>query len=127
VEDAYRIYFAKDGEGRKAVFNTLIECDTTWSNSISNKAKSSGIPFEQARENALQEVVRFDTASVFSEKSIQEVISQIKANPEWYAKVRVKSVENNKALQEMLRLEALWMINNRERNHIQRYWPINWR
>ncbi len=127
IEDAYRIYFPQDEAGRRQLFEAVQQWDTTWQNAIRQNAKVNGISMELAKNQALSEAVHFDTASVYGEKSIQEVIAQIKANPEWYAKVRVKSVENNKALQEMLRLEALWMINNRERNHIQRYWPINWR
>lgn len=127
IEDAYKIYFPDNQEDREAWFNTILSCDTTWSGRIDQKAREAGIPFEQARLNELKEAVQFDTASVYSEASIQKIVSEIKANKQWLEKVTLKSREKSVPLPEMLRLEALWMIPNGNKNHFQRYWPITWR
>lgn len=127
LEDAYRIYFPTDPADRRPWFDSILNYDTTWINLISQKAKAEKISFEKARARELEAAVNFDTASVYSEASVNEIVAQIKANPAWFDKVKGKSKEKAVSLDEMLRLEALWMISNGNKNHLQRYWPIKWR
>jgi len=127
IEDAYRIYFPQDAEGRKQLFSSMIQCDTTWSNVLAKKAKTAGITLEQARQKELEEAVNYDTALVYSEQSIQTLIQGIRSNKEWYEQEVIKAKEKGITIDELLRMEALWMIKNGEKSPIQRYWPINWR
>lgn len=50
--------------------------------------------------------------TIITQEKIDKFSSQIKNNPDWYAKIIKKAKKNNISTKEQLRLDAIWMIEN---------------
>lgn len=127
IEDAYRLYFPQDDANRARLFKFFMQNDSTWNNEIKAKANSQGISFENALKNELNDVLNYDTSVIYSKAKIDELINNIRSDKNLYGQKLKKAAETSIPVHEILKQDALWIIKNGDKSHIQRFWPIKWR
>ena len=61
-----------------------------------------------------------------SEENIQSVINSIHNVPEWYESIVTKAANNDCSIEEQLRMDALWILNdNKNRGDVNHRWKRN--
>lgn len=111
IDNAYTL-FCKDNSKRLNEIIDKIKKNTEWNNSIVKKAEENKVSPEKQ--------FMLDAEYILSDEllkpveSIESVTERIKADPKWMKEIEKKSRENNILLEEQIRRDAQWIIDNQK-------------
>jgi hypothetical protein len=105
-------------------YKKLIRSSDEWLKQIENKAKEQNISIEEMinrdatwcyNEDYKNGKIQVSLSSDEKEKEISKIIDEIRSSPEWLKQIEKKAKENNKTLDEMIREDAVWLLNQRQK------------
>ncbi|HBS87288.1 MAG: hypothetical protein A2W91_03640 [Bacteroidetes bacterium GWF2_38_335] len=105
IPEEYNILFVKNN----------IKSDRKWYSIIKKEARETKQPLEKVLEKhakwTLQESMKKKKRPMTREEKIQNVMNEIRNNPEWLNQVKIKASQRNISLDEMIKIDAEWLVN----------------
>jgi hypothetical protein len=126
IEDAYRLYYPAAREGAIDLLRGMMDRDATWKRDLERRAAATGESLESVKEKELQDALRDDTPAVLDEAQIKSMTEAIRGDPNWLDVEGKRAAARGLGLEDMLRKEVIWIIRNRNKPFVQKYWPLSW-
>lgn len=94
-----------------ANYKTQITKDSLWFAAVSEKAQKYFMPVEEMLNLDAEYIARQEASKSFDkEERVQVYIQSIKEDPEWL-EVVIKAAEQGKSIEEMIREDAIFMVD----------------
>ncbi|HPX34813.1 MAG TPA: hypothetical protein PK345_07075 [Bacteroidales bacterium] len=95
-----------------ANYKTQITKDSLWFAAVSEKAQKYFMPVEEMLNLDAEYIARQEASKSFDkEERVQVYIQSIKEDPEWLEVVIKKAAEQGKSIEEMIREDAIFMVD----------------
>jgi hypothetical protein len=105
-------------------YKKLILENPAWLKQVENKAIEQKVSLDEMilrdatwcfNEDNKNGKIRVAIPQEEMDKEIEKIIDEIKKSPEWLKQIEKKAKENNKTLEEMMREDALWLLNQKQK------------
>ncbi|MDP3444143.1 MAG: hypothetical protein Q8T08_14905, partial [Ignavibacteria bacterium] len=113
-------YFYPGPKNAREVYANDIRTSNEYFLRMYKEAKATGMPFQDRLKTEVEFKMYLDylkDPKQFTNKEdvILMLMMSIKGTPDWYEKIKTKAKERNMSVEEMLRLDAEWVYNERQK------------
>lgn len=114
------LFLYNDYNKRVSAIENKIQNDSAWLENVVSKAKENGIPVQdQLKQEAIFIIeggleIQTEMENSEQETKLQLYINEIKNNPEWMKAIADKALKNNISIEEQLKLDAQWSLENKK-------------